>query len=171
MSSIRYLLGVCILILLPFSGFSQELELPRLGTFQIEKSSIPEMKDIWKQSDYENTLQKLKLPKVNSKNYRTPVNMANVVAGIENSKQAAKSQNLMDNIRISSYGSSQKEDKKGSFKLKNSIHTELRPNTPFSTCIHGSTQRYCTICAPRTGFGNFGFGTFGHPATRSFYYP
>lgn len=175
MSFIQYLLGVCFLFLLPFYGFSQDLELPRLGTFQVDKNSIPEMQDIWKRNDYGKLNQKLKLPKVNSKNYRTPVDMTNVVASIESGKQASRNQELIDNIRIS-YGSYRKEDKKASFSINNSlhgegIHTEQRFNMPFGTCVHGNTQRYCNICSPRAGFRNAAFGPFGHPATRSLYYP
>lgn len=175
MSLIQYLLGVCILFFLPFSGFSQDIELPRLGTFKVDKNSIPEMQDIWKRNDYGKLNQKLKLPKVNSKNYRTPVDMANVVASIESGKQAGRNQDLIDNIRIS-YGSYLKDDKKASFRINNSfreegMHSEQRFKMPFGTCIHGNTQRYCNICSPRAGFQNATFGTFGHPATRSFYFP
>jgi len=175
MSFTQYLLGVCFLFLLPFSGFSQDLELPRLGTFQVDKNKIPEMQDIWKRSDYGKLNQKLKLPEVNSKNYRTPVDMANVVAQIESGKQAGRSQELIDNIRIS-YGNYQTEDQKATFRIHNSLYDDGRPSNQkfhvlFDTCIHGNTQRYCRICSPRARFRNSAFGTFGHPATRSFYYP
>lgn len=174
MPFIQYLLGFYFFFSLSLSGFSQDLELPRLGTFQVNKNSIPEMQDIWKRDDYGKLNQKLKLPKVNSKNYRTPVDMGNVVAQIESGRQAARNQDLIDNIRIS-YGSYVKDDKKVSFKINSNldrerIYTDQRFNMPFSTCIHGNTQRFCGICSPRAGFRNSAFGTFGHPATRSYYF-
>lgn len=175
MSFIQYLLGVCFFFFLSFSGFSQDLELPRLGTFKVDKNSIPEMQDIWKRNDYWKLNQKLKLPKVNSTNYRTPVDMGSVVAQIESGRQAGRNQELIDNIRIS-YGSYLTDDKKASFKINNTlngeqIYTEQRFNMPFGNCVHGNTQRYCSICSPRARFRNSAFSTFGHPAARSFYYP
>lgn len=175
MSFTHYLIGVYFFLLLPFSGISQDLELPRLGTFEVDKKSIPEMHDIWKQPDYGRLNQKLKLPKVNSKNYRTPVDMVNVVASLESGKQAGRNQELIDNIRIS-YGSYRKDGEKSSFRVNSSFHgereqTEQRFNMPFGACIHGNTQRYCNICSPRAGFRNAAFGPFIHPAARSFYYP
>lgn len=168
MISTRFLISVLVLFLISFSGFSQDVEMPRLGTFKVEKNSIPEMQDIWKREDYAKINLKLKLPKVTSKNYRSPVDMASVVARIESSKQAARNQILLDNVRIANY---QQENKKTTFKIQSNFNTDLNQNSLFGTCVHGNTQRYCNICSPRPGFNNFRFGSFGHPATRSFYYP
>lgn len=168
MITTRHLIGVFIIFLISLSSFSQEVELPQLGTFKVEKNTIPEMQDIWKRDDYAKIYLKLNLPKVTSKNYRTPVNMISVVAKIENSKQMAKNQGLLDNIRIENY---RKSDDKATFRVQSNFNADTRINSPFNVCVHGNTQRYCRICSPRTGFGNFGFGSFGHPATRSFYYP
>lgn len=168
MISIRYPISVLILFLFCFSSFSQEVDLPRLGTFKVEKNSIPEMQDIWIRDNYAKINLALKLPKVTSKNYRSPVDMASVVASIESSKQAARSQIVLDNVRIANY---QQEDKKATFKIQSNFNTDLKNSSLFNTCIHGNTRRYCSICSPRPGFNNFGFGAFGHPATRSFYYP
>lgn len=175
MPAIRYILFGVILLLFPFSSLSQELEMPRLGTFQVKKNSIPEMHDMWKRNNFDKINYKLKLPSVTSKNYRTPVDMANVVAGIEMGRKVGRNQDLIDNIRVS-YGSYQKEDKKG-FKITPSVHTQINPRVPFGTCVHGYSQSYCNICSPQSRFGNFGghqnFGhsIYGRPQMQSFYIP
>ena len=169
MTLIRYLaIGIFMLLFFSTSSYSQDIEVPRLGSFQVEKNAIPEMNDIWKRDNYTFIHQKLKLPKVTSHNYRAPVDMTSVVASIENSKQAARNQMRLDNIRLSNLA---KEEESATFRIQSNFHADLHPNSAFGTCVHGNTQRYCSICRPRTSFGNFGFGTFGHPAIRSFYYP
>src|SRR5690625_1630601 len=148
MISNRYLISVLILFLISFSSFSQEVEMPRLGTFKVEKNTIPEMQDIWMRDDYAKINLKLKLPKVTSKNYRSPVDMATVVEKIESSKQAARNQIILDNVRIANY---QQEDKKATFRVQSNFNADLnRSRTSlFNTCIHGNTQRYCSICSTR----------------------
>src|SRR5699024_7875681 len=112
--------------------------------------------------------QKLNLPKVTSNNYRTPVGMTRVVATIEKSKQAARNQTQLNNIRLTNYN--QAEDH-ASVRIRSNFNAGVRPSMKIGTCVHGNTQRYCSICTPRTSFRNFGFGSFGHPGTRGFYYP
>lgn len=180
MAAMRYIIVVFILLLFPFSSLAQELEMPRLGTFQVEKNTIPEMQDMWKRNNFNKINHTLRLPSVTSKNYRTPVDMASVVAGIERGKKARRNQDLIDNIRVS-YGSYQKDGKKGSFSISPSIHTKGNSNMPFGTCVHGYTERYCSICSPQSRFGNFGHrnyghgnfgrGIYGHPQMQSFYIP
>jgi len=169
MTIIRYLvIGIFMLLFFSISSYAQDLEVPRLGSFQVERNAIPEMKDIWKRDNYTFIHQKLKLPKVTSNNYRTPVDMTSVVARIENSKQAARNQIQLNNIRLSNYN---KEEDNASLRIRSNFNADVRPIMPFGTCVHGNTQRYCSICTPRTSFRNFGFGSFGHPGTRGFYYP
>lgn len=168
MAAIRYIIFGIILSLFSFSSLAQELEIPRLGTFQVKKNTIPEMKDIWKRNNFNKINHTLKLPSVTSKNYRTPVDMASVVAGIENSKKLGKNQELIDNIRVY-YGSYQKDDKRNSLKISPSMHTEINPRTSFGTCAHGYTQRFCSICSPQGRFGNFGHSIYGRPQMQSFY--
>src|SRR5690625_7261207 len=104
MTLIRYLaISIFILLFFSTSSYSQDLEVPRLGSFLVEKNAIPEMKDIWKWDNYTFIHQKLKLPNVTSNNYRTPVDMTSAVARIENSKPAARTQMQLNNIRISNY--------------------------------------------------------------------
>lgn len=166
MIPIRYFLFGFLLLVSSFSGFAQDLERPRLGTFQVEKNTIPEMQDIWKSNSFNVIHKALKLPKITPKNYRTPVDMVSVVAGIENSKRAGMYQELIDNIRIS-HGTYQKESNERAVKF----NSEVIPPSAFGTCVHGNTQRYCGICSPRSRYSNFGFGGFHHPPVRSFYYP
>ncbi len=172
MNGIRIFISISFLFLFPFFGLAQDQELPRLGTFEVKRSTLPEMSSLWKRTSYDNITSPLKLPKISSKNYRTPVNMTDVIAGIESRKQAAKSQFSIDKIRVP-FGANQLEadDRKGSLRLENTIHTETTPLMPYGTCIHGSTYSFCRICSPRSGFGNFGFGVYPHVRGGHFYYP
>lgn len=171
----RYLIALCILLLVTHSSFAQELEVPRLGTFQVKKNSIPEMQDVWKRANYSSVQYSLKLPSVTTENYRMPIDMANVVTKIEKQKQAGISQDLINNIRLS-YGTYQKEEKKASLRLNSSFQSDVNSRAQFGTCIHGYSERYCSICSPRNRYGSFGRPSFyqnsTHPIMRGqFYYP
>lgn len=160
MNRFRYILYIGILLLFPISGFAQNSEIPRLGTFQLESYSLPEMNDIWKHDYFIRFNSPLRLPKVTADNYQTPVDMTMVVMGIENNKKASINQALLDNIRTPYANLHEKDDGKGRLKLNSSIHSEIMPTSLYGTCVHGNNLGYCSICFPRNRFGNMGFGIY-----------
>jgi len=167
----RYIITV-VIFFFSFSSIAQEVKELRLGTFQIQKSKFPELMSDWKSMNFKTFNSPLKLRSVTTDNYRTQVDMSEVVAGIARSKQSSKNQKLIDNIRLPYAHYSKTEDRKGNLRIENSIHMEVMPNSLFNICPHGNNRRYCRMCSPH--MGNFGFGIYPYhystPGNRNYLY-
>lgn len=118
----------------------------RIGNFEIEKMGADLKKNmlyIELPSYRINT--SLKLPKINTSNYRQPVNMADIAQADAARQKENKSHKLLQNIRIT-YGEYNKDgDESGKVKVNSNIFLDANP---YGSCPHGRNRSFCSICSP-----------------------